>query len=153
MSEIILTIEGLDPIDLFGQKNVKLSLLRKAFPSITITSRGSSIKLIGEKKDTQKAKNKVEMMIRLLRERKELTVQTVEDLLNGENPYETKLGNGNGNTTIVHGRGGKAIKAKTRNQKILVEASEENDIVFALGPAGTGKTYICLLYTSPSPRD
>ncbi len=144
MSEIILTIEGIDPIDLFGQKNVKLNLLRKAFPAITITSRGSSIKLIGEKKDTQKAKSKVEMMIRLLRERKELTVQTVEDLLNGENPYETKLGNGNGNSTIVHGRGGRAIKAKTRNQKHLVEASEENDIVFALGPAGTGKTYMAV---------
>ena len=141
MSEIILTIDGLDPVELYGEKNVKLNLLRKSFPGVTITSRGNQIKLIGDKKDTQKAKGKFEMMVRLLRERHELTLQTVEDLLNGGNPYETHLGNGNGNTTLLHGRGGKAIKAKTRNQKRLIEASEENDIVFALGPAGTGKTY------------
>ncbi|MEM9821328.1 MAG: PhoH family protein [Bacteroidota bacterium] len=141
MSEIILTIDGLDPVELYGEKNVKLNLLRKSFPAVTITSRGNQIKLIGEKKATQKAKGKFEMMVRLLRERHELSIQTVEDLLNGGNPYETHLGNGNGNATLVHGRGGKAIKAKTRNQKKLIEASEENDIVFALGPAGTGKTY------------
>lgn len=141
MSEIILTIDGIDPVELYGEKNVKLNLFRKSFPEVTITSRGNQLKLIGEKKDTQKAKGKFEMMVRILRERHELTVQTVEDLLNGGNPYKTHLGNGSSNATIVHGRSGKPIKPKTRNQKKLVEASENNDIVFALGPAGTGKTY------------
>ncbi|MEM8906254.1 MAG: PhoH family protein [Bacteroidota bacterium] len=141
MSEIILTIDGLDPVELYGEKNVKLNLFRQSFPDVNITSRGNQIKLSGEKKATQKAKGKFEMMVRLLRERHELSLQTVEDLLNGGNPYETHLGNGNNNTTLLHGRGGKAIKAKTRNQKKLIEASEANDIVFALGPAGTGKTY------------
>ena len=141
MSEIILTIEGVDPVELYGQNNVKLNLLRKAFPNVTITSRGDNIKLSGEKKDTQKVKSKLETMVRMLKEQHDLSAQVVEDLLNGGNPYETKLGNGNGNTTIVHGRAGKPIKAKTHNQRKLVEASEANDIVFALGPAGTGKTY------------
>ena len=142
MSEIILTIDGIDPVELYGEKNAKLNLFKKAFPEITITSRGNSIKLVGEKKFTQKAKAKFEMMVRMLKEEKTLTTQTVVDLLNGGNPYEHHLSNGNGNTTLVHGRNGKAIKAKTRNQKKLIESSEENDIVFALGPAGTGKTYI-----------
>ena len=141
MSEIILTVEGVDPVELFGENNVKLNLLRKAFPDITITSRGNSLKLAGEKKFTQKAKSKFELMVRLLKEHEELPVQMVEDVLNDENPFATRLSNGNGNKTIVHGRDGKPIKAKTPNQKRLTEASEKSDIVFAVGPAGTGKTY------------
>ena len=141
MSEIILTIEGVDPVELYGRNNVKLNLIRKAYPDVTITSRGENIKLSGEKKFTQQVKSKIETMVRMLKEHKDLTVQTVEDLLNGGNPHETKLGNGNSNTTIVHGREGQPIKAKTHNQRKLVQASEDNDIVFAIGPAGTGKTY------------
>lgn len=141
MSEIILTIEDVDLVELYGEKNTKLNLLKKAFPEITITSRGNNIKITGEKKYTQRAKSKLEAMVRLLKEHKELTVHTIEDLLNGGNPYEVKLSAGPANSTIVHGRNGKPIKAKTRNQKRLVEASENNDVVFAVGPAGTGKTY------------
>ncbi len=141
MSEIILTIDGVDLVELYGEKNSKLNLLRDAFPDITITSRGNNVKIAGEKKLTQKAKSKLEMMVRMLREHKELTAHTVEDLLNGENPFETKLSPGPSNSTIVHGRNGKPIKAKTRNQRILVEQAEMNDLVFAIGPAGTGKTY------------
>jgi phosphate starvation-inducible protein PhoH and related proteins len=143
LSEIILTIEGVDPVALYGENNVKLNLLRKAFPDATITSRGNALKLSGDKKDTQAAKAKIEQMVRYLREYNELPVQTVEDLLGGENPFEVRIpvnGDSGGNT-ILHGREGRPIKAKTRNQKRLVEACENNDIVFALGPAGTGKTY------------
>lgn len=141
MSEIILTVEGVDPVELYGQNNVKLNLLQKAFPEITITSRGNNLKLSGEKKFTQKAKAKFEMMVRMLKKHDELPVQMVQDLINGSNPFEHRLENGSSNKTIVHGRNGKPIKAKTRNQKRLVECSEENDVVFAVGPAGTGKTY------------
>ena len=141
MSEIILTINGIDPVELYGEKNTKLNLLRQAFPNVTITSRGTNLKISGEKKDTQKAKAKFETMVRLLKENHELPTQVVKDILNDENPYKAKLPNGEDNKTILHGRGGKPIKAKTRNQRELVSLSEANDIVFALGPAGTGKTY------------
>jgi len=141
LSEIILTIDGIDPVALYGEKNVKLNLIRKAYSDITITSRGNSLKITGDKKQAQKAKNKFELMVRLLREQHELSVQTVEELIGGANPFETKLGKGDNNATIVHGRGGKAIKAKTINQRKLIASSDENDILFAIGPAGTGKTY------------
>lgn len=141
MSEIILNVDGVDPVQLYGENNVKLKLLRKAFPDITITSRGNSLKLSGEKKDTQKAKARFELMVRTLKEHHELPVQTVEDILKGTNPFDTRLSNGKNNKTLVFGRNGKPIKAKTRNQKLLVDAAERNDIVFAIGPAGTGKTY------------
>ena len=142
MSEIILTVEGVDPVELYGENNAKLNLLRKAFPDVVITSRGAGIKMAGEKKDTQAAKARFEQMVRYLREHKELSNQTVEDLLGGENPFEVRIPvNGDSGSTILHGRDGRPIKAKTRNQKRLVEICEINDIVFAVGPAGTGKTY------------
>lgn len=141
MSEIILTVEGVDPVELYGENNVKLNLLRKAFPEVTITSRGGSLKMAGEKKHTQSAKSKFEMMVRMLREHKELPVHAVEEMLHGDNPFEARLSNGHDNQTILHGTEGRQIKAKTRNQKRLIEAAEHNDIVFAVGPAGTGKTY------------
>jgi len=144
LSEIILTIDGVDPLELYGEKNVKLNLIRQAFPDVTITSRGNNIKLSGEKKNTQRVKDKFEMMVRMLKEHQELTTETIKDMLNGGNPYETRLGNGHSNAALVYGRNGKTIKAKTRNQKKLIDSSEQNDIVFAVGPAGTGKTYVAV---------
>ena len=142
MSEIILTVEGVDPVELYGENNVKLNLLRKAFPEITITSRCNSLKLAGEKKFTQKAKSKFELMVRLLREYNELPIQMVEDLMGDLNPFEARIVESTeDNRIILHGRDGKAIKAKTKNQRKLISASEQNDVVFAVGPAGTGKTY------------
>lgn len=145
MSEIILTIEGVDHVELYGEKNSKLNLIKKAFPSLNITSRGENLKISGEKKDTQKAKAKVEQLVRLLREDHTLTIQKVKDVLNGNLAFElsesdNNKGKPNANV-IVYGRGAKPIKARTRNQKKLVNLSEENDVVFAIGPAGTGKTY------------
>ena len=81
----------------------------------------------GDKKKSQDAKSKVEMMVRLLRENKDLSQHTVLDLLSGDNPLQYKLSNGNDNTTIVYGRNGKPIKAKTKNQKKLVDLVDKND--------------------------
>ena len=141
MSEIILTIEGVDLRELYGHKNGKLNLLKEAYPDLTITSRGNTLKISGEAFKMHQAKRKLEMMVQLLRDTNELTKHTIIDLLGGDNPIEYKLGNGKNNTTIVHDRNGKPIKAKTKNQKLLVQLSEKNDVVFAVGPAGTGKTY------------
>jgi len=141
LSEIILTIQDIDPIDLYGEKNKKLDIVKKAFPEVKFTSRGSNLKLVGERSNTQKAKAAIELMVRILKDKRELTVQTLEDLLNGNNPFDNKLSNGSSNGTIVYGRNGKPIKAKTKNQKKLVDLAGSNDVVFAIGPAGTGKTY------------
>ena len=140
-SEIILTVENVDPVALFGENNSKLNLIRKSYPDTVITSRGSLLKITGKKKDTQSIKEMVETMVRLLRERKELSVQTVEELLLGENPYQTHVPPNESKVVLVHGRDGKVIYAKTKNQQLLVDSSNENDVVFAIGPAGTGKTY------------
>jgi len=148
LSEIILTITGVDHVELYGEQNSKLNLIKKAFPDVKITSRGDSLKLFGEKKDTQKAKSKVEQLVKILRKEEKLTIENVKSVLNGNLAYELSeeaesLGGGtktNANV-IVHGRNKRPIKARTRNQKKMVTLSESNDIVFAIGPAGTGKTY------------
>ena len=139
--EIILSVDGVDLLGLYGENNVKLNLLREAYPDVVITSRGQSLKLSGDKKQTQKAKAKIELMVRLLNEHKELPVQIVKALLNGDNPFEARIAEGKPNKTILHGLDGKPIRAKTHNQLKLISAVEKNDIVFATGPAGTGKTY------------
>ncbi len=141
MSEIILTVDGVNPVDLYGSDNVRLKLLKQAFPDINIVSRGNSLRLTGDKKLTQKAKSKVEMMVRLLRQNNELSTHTVQELLNTANDTHEIWQMESKQSIILHGRNGKAIRAKTKNQKRMVEAIEQNDIVFAIGPAGTGKTY------------
>jgi phosphate starvation-inducible PhoH-like protein len=144
LSEIILNVANIDLVDLFGENNVKLKLIRDAFPEVKIVARGSQIKMLGEKKNTQRLKGKIELMINALKEFDELSTQTVKDLLNGDNPFASKISSKGNESTIVYGRGGKPIKARTLNQKLLVDTCEDNDIVFAVGPAGTGKTYIAV---------
>ncbi len=141
-SEIILKLDGVEPLDLFGINDAKLNVLKAAFPDLVITTRGSIVKLSGNKKDSQNAKAKIEMMLRIINKHDNLTLQAVQELVGGGNPIQGKLGK-NGKT-IVHGRDGRVIKAKTKNQKRLVDSSTDNDIVFAIGPAGTGKTYVAV---------
>lgn len=143
LSEILLTVEDVDPLELFGQNNSKLNLFRKAFPDVVVTSRGDQVKLVGKKKHAQSAKDKFEMMVRILKDQKTLSMDTLEDLLAGTHTFEAE-GPSDPSVSdhvILYGRTGKPIKAKTKNQKKMVTACDLNDVVFAVGPAGTGKTY------------
>jgi phosphate starvation-inducible PhoH-like protein len=141
LSEIILNADGVDPLELFGENNSKLNLLRKAFPQLQITSRGTQIRLSGEKKFTQKAKARVESMLQILKRENALPQEVIMELLNGALQQTEVEREGEKDFVIVHGVNGKAIKARTLNQRRLVELSVQNDVVFAIGPAGTGKTY------------
>ena len=88
LSEIVLTVEDVDPLELFGQNNSKLNLFRKAFPEVVVTSRGNQVKLSGKKKLAQSAKDKFEMMLRILKDQKTLPMATLEDLLAGTHTFE-----------------------------------------------------------------
>jgi phosphate starvation-inducible PhoH-like protein len=140
LSEIILTIDNVELIEFYGQNDSKLNLVKKVFSDVNILPRGNQIKLTGEKKRVQECKSNLEMMVKMLQEFKELNSQAVQNLLNGENPFESKLKIDSKNI-ILYGRSGNAIVPRTKNQKKLVELSELNDILFAIGPAGSGKTY------------
>ena len=141
MSEIILTIDGIDPLELYGENNSKLNLIKRAYPDVQITSRGNQVKIKGEKKGTEDVKLKLEIMVRMIQDRHDFSTQVVEDLLASDHAADNKISQHSTGGVIVYGKNGAPIKAKTKNQKLLVECSEVNDIVFAVGPAGTGKTY------------
>jgi len=111
LSEIILTISGVDHLELYGEKNSKLNLIKKAFPNLNITSRGENLKLVGEKKDTQRAKSKVEQLVKLLRKQDTLSMEKVKDVLNGNLAYELEQDDAsprgsasNPANVIVHGK-------------------------------------------------
>ncbi|MGB4959122.1 MAG: PhoH family protein, partial [Saprospiraceae bacterium] len=141
MSELILTIDGIDPLELYGENNTKLNLIKKAYPDVQITSRGNQVKLKGEKKGTEMVKSKLEIMVKMIQGRHDFSHQVIEDLLQSDHAADNKISQHASGGVIVYGKNGSPIKAKTKNQKLLVECSENNDIVFAVGPAGTGKTY------------
>ncbi len=140
-SEIVLNILGVDPLEFFGQHESKLNLLRQAFPSLQIHSRGHQIMLSGEKKYTQKAKGKVEEMLRVLKKTQRLSMYDIVDILEIEyHPPATAEEIPNGEV-IIYGKDGRPIVARTYNQRKLVKTVAANDVVFVVGPAGTGKTY------------
>ena len=115
-----MTIEGVDPVDLYGEKNSRLNLVKNAFPELKIVSRGNNLKIVGQGKDAQRAKATIEIMVRLLKERHELNNQTVADILNGNNPFDTRISKSVSGNTITYGRNGRPIKAKTKNQSIAI---------------------------------
>ena len=144
LSEVLLFIEDdIELVNLYGMHDAHMSMLRRTFEDLTITSRGNMVKFVGDKKRVQEAKGRLEMMVRALKQFGELSSQSVTDILQGQNPFATRLQKDSQNV-IVYGRSGKPITPRTRNHKRMVELAEENDVLFAIGPAGTGKTYMAV---------
>lgn len=138
MQEKTIEIAGISPMDLFGVNDQKLKLIRTYFPKLKIVSRGNKIKVNGESEVIEQFEKKLTLLIEHISKYNALTENNIETLMlvETENIPFSNYGD-----TIVHGNGGNLIKARTANQRKLVKASLENDMVFAVGPAGTGKTY------------
>jgi phosphate starvation-inducible protein PhoH and related proteins len=143
-TEITISFEGINPLELYGEGDSKLKIVKRVYPEVKIINRGDTLRLVGKEDQVTEVKEKIELMISIIKQRQDLSVQTIIDLLNGNNPLANKITDSHPNNVIVYGKEGKPIKAKTINQKKLVEASKNNDIVFAIGPAGTGKTYVAV---------
>ena len=138
MQEKTIEIEGVSPLDLLGVNEQKLKLIRTYFPKLKIISRGTIIKVVGEPEVIESFEKKLTLLINYLIEFNALTENNIETLMVKETEAIPFRDFGD---TIVHGNGGNLIKARTANQRKMVKASMENDMVFAVGPAGTGKTY------------
>lgn len=139
--EIEINLDGVDPLALYGENEVKLKLVKKAFPNAKITSRGTKIKVVSDEETNRHVKDLFQNLITILKSNNSLPVYLVQDLLGGNNPLAARISESQNNNVIVYGKDGRPIKAKTHNQRKLVELSHNNDILFAIGPAGTGKTY------------
>lgn len=141
MSEKIIAVESVEPVELYGVNDHKLNILKKYFPKLRIVARGYSIKLIGDEAEIERFEKKLELLVDFYHKNGVLTDTAIERLLgqNGDNILE-KLEEAS-NDVIVFGNSGLVIKAKTKNQRKMVDSIGKNDMMFAVGPAGTGKTY------------
>ena len=140
MSEVIIPIDTFNPVEFFGVNDSNLEVIRKNFPELKLVARGSEIKVIGDEKNIHLFSEKINRLIQHYQKFGSLTTDNVEHFLSDK----AKESNSNGvppTDVLVFGQNGIMVRAKTANQKKMVESSEKNDIVFAIGPAGTGKTY------------
>lgn len=140
MNELIIELTDINPREFFGLQNSNIQLLKKHFPKLKIVARGSKMQVYGDEDMLEEFDKRMNMLIEHFVKYNHIDENVIERVLTSESKedYETSANSGE---TLVHGVGGKLIKAQTANQRKLVESCNKNDMVFAIGPAGTGKTY------------
>jgi phosphate starvation-inducible PhoH-like protein len=142
LTDTIINLETVNPIEFFGVNNGKLDILKKKFPLLKILSRGTQIKLSGAPEQIEAAREKIELLISYLERNGHMSENYFEQILGGDDAESIdNFKENHPNDVLVFGPNGKSVRARTQNQKKLVHEAERNDIVFAIGPAGTGKTY------------
>lgn len=139
MIERIIIVDSVDPVVFYGVNNANIQLIRNLFPKLRIAARGSIIKVIGDDAETSLFEEKIKKLEEYCVKYNKLPQEVIIDMVRGEAPQEVKL-----DDVIIYGVNGKPITGRTPNQQRLVCAFEENDLTFALGPAGTGKTYVAI---------
>lgn len=136
--EKIIEIEGINPVELFGVNNVYLKLIKSFYPKLKIVARGNALSVVGDEEVMALFDKKFEMILSYFNRFNTINENIIEQIVLDENHGQES---GDGSEILVHGNSGVKIKAKTINQRKLVQAVNQNDMVFAVGPAGTGKTY------------
>ena len=139
MIERIILIDAADPVSFYGVNNCNMQLIRNLFPKLRVAARGSVIKVIGEDGETAEFERKIKELEEYAVQHNALTEEVILDIVKGDAPRELKR-----DDVIIYGINGKPITGRTPNQQRLVEAFAHNDLTFALGPAGTGKTYVAI---------
>lgn len=139
MIERIVIIDNVDPVSFYGVNNSNMQLIRNLFPKLRMAARGSVIKVIGDDKETAEFEKKIKEMEEYCVKYNKLTEEVILDVVKGNAPRELKT-----DDVIIYGVNGKPISGRTPNQQLLVKKFQENDLTFALGPAGTGKTYVAI---------
>ncbi|MCH2193190.1 PhoH family protein [Kordia sp.] len=140
MNEIIFELSEISPREFFGHQNTNIELLKKYFPKLKIVARGNKIKAYGDEALLEEFDKRLTMLMVHFSKYNKIDENVIERVLTSDSTkdYDTSEASGE---TLVHGANGKLIKAITANQRKLVEMMNKNDMVFAIGPAGTGKTY------------
>jgi len=139
MIERIIILESVDPVVFFGNNNSNIQLLKTLYPKLRIVARGNVIKVIGEEEELAAFEEKIHKLEKFSIEMNLLREEDILDIVKGKAPVIV-----NADNLIIHGLNGKPIVARTANQKKLMDAFQENDMLFAIGPAGSGKTYTAI---------
>ncbi len=142
MTEKTISIDSVDPVEIYGVNDVKLNVIKKFFPKLKLIARGYSIKVLGEPTEILQFEKKITMLVDYYHKNGSLTEIVIERLLGqtGDNLLKVKEETV-GSDIILFGNNGLVIKARTDNQKLMMKSVAANDMLFAVGPAGTGKTY------------
>lgn len=138
MQEKSIEIKGVNPVELLGINNNHLKLIKSYFPKLKIMARGNVLTLAGEEAELNAFDTKFALIVDFFSQYNHITESDIKELMQEDGAL---LVSKDANDTLVHGTGGAKIKARTMNQRKLVDAVNHNDMVFAIGPAGTGKTY------------
>ncbi len=140
MNELIIELTEISPRQFFGEQNTNINLLKELFPKLKIVARGNKIKAYGDEEVLAEFDKRLDMLLNHVAKYDMLDENVIERVVlsRSKEDYETSEGS---NTILVHGVNGRKIKAQTANQRKLVQLMKSNDMVFAVGPAGTGKTY------------
>ncbi len=142
LTEAIINLESVNPIEFFGVNNGKLDILKKKFPLLKVLSRGTQVKLSGSPEQVENAKEKIDLIVQYLERNGHMSENYFEQILGGDDAEVVdNFIDRNPNDILVFGPHGKTVRARTSNQKHMVAGIDKNDILFAIGPAGTGKTY------------
>ncbi|MFH2141044.1 MAG: PhoH family protein [Bacteroidota bacterium] len=143
MTEKIIFLDSLDHLEFYGSNNSRLDLIIKQFPKIKIIARGNELKAFGNEADLIDFENKISRIISYIKKYNHINKEIIKKLLQegGDNFINN---NENDSDTLLFGNNGKVIKARTVNQRKFVNASLKNDLLIAVGPAGTGKTYTAI---------
>ena len=139
MIERIYILETVDPVIFYGVNNSNMQLIKTLFPKLRIVARGNVMKVIGDEEESELFLKKIREIEKYCEEFNSLSEEVIIDIVKGKGPTVVKQEN-----LIIHGMNGKPITARTENQQLLVKAFEENDLVFATGPAGLGKTFVAI---------
>ena len=139
MIERIVIIDSVDPLCFYGVNNANMQLIKNLYPKLRISARGSVIRVIGEERETADFEAKIKELSAHAEKFNSLTEEVILDIVKGDGPKPHKK-----DGVIIYGINGKPIQGRTPNQVKLVETFDKNDLTFALGPAGTGKTYIAI---------
>ena len=140
MNEIILELEQISPKEFFGPQNKNIELLKRYFPKLKIVARGNKIRAFGDEYLLEEFDKRMEMLFSHFTAYNNLDENMIERILTSDSKDDYTTSNESGKV-LLHGVNGRLIKAQTTNQRKLVDAVRQNDMVFAIGPAGTGKTY------------
>jgi phosphate starvation-inducible PhoH-like protein len=146
LNELKLTLESVDPAQFWGTNNEHYELIKHAFPKLKIVARGNEVKVLGEEQELSVFELKFNQLIRHLEQYSSLSPNEVESVLSirkktTEAEPAPEKNNSGGGEVIVFGTNGLMVKARTANQRKMVDSIVKNDVLFAIGPAGTGKTY------------
>ncbi len=140
MNERLIEIQGIDPAVFVGAKNQHLKFIKNHYPKVKIIFRGNKLRVFGEMEILDELERKIDLIVEHIEQFNSLDEESLEHIiLSDSNEYKNFVSNGE---TIVHGVGGAVIKAQTPNQKKIVVSQKKNDMVFLVGPAGTGKTFV-----------